>query len=212
MYYLNYIYIYSSVYTNNIYTYLLFHLFPSFFFLVLRCLHIYIIVIWLQLSIFPSEKYMIINSNSRFCLLADNLLQLVPNSRESFPLQFCDHACLCLSLCWGFLFNICSCCSSSKVCSLVRKEENQNLVTIGFGAWSYYIPFLSWDLDCCINCLSKYFAAMKTLAGLSQPCPNIPYPSLSWGRIKYSSTGSSSFSTQWMQFTGHDSTDTCTKG
>ncbi|KAG7033103.1 hypothetical protein SDJN02_07156, partial [Cucurbita argyrosperma subsp. argyrosperma] len=63
-----------------------------------------------------------------------------------------------------------------------------------------------WGLD---GCWVKALAAMKTLAGISQPPPNTPYLSLGSGCIRYSNTASSSFSTQYMQFTGHDSTETC---
>ena len=62
--------------------------------------------------------------------------------------------------------------------------------------------------SCRSSCLVKALAAINTLAGISQPPPNTPYPFLGSGCIKYSNTSSSSFSTQYMQFTGHDSTET----
>lgn len=62
--------------------------------------------------------------------------------------------------------------------------------------------------SCRFSCLVKALAAINTLAGISQPPPNTPYPFLGSGCIKYSNTSSSSFSTQYMQFTGHDSTET----
>lgn len=72
------------------------------------------------------------------------------------------------------------------------------------------LPVLGLDppAACCCSCLLNALAAMKTFAGLSQPPPNTPYPFFGWGWIRNSSTGNSSLSTQWMQFTGHESTET----
>uniref|UniRef100_A0A0A9HAX9 Uncharacterized protein n=1 Tax=Arundo donax TaxID=35708 RepID=A0A0A9HAX9_ARUDO len=44
--------------------------------------------------------------------------------------------------------------------------------------------------------------------GLSHPPPKMPWPSFGCGRDRNSSTGSSWLSTQWIQFTGQDSTAT----
>jgi hypothetical protein len=70
------------------------------------------------------------------------------------------------------------------------------------------LPFL-WVPACWFSCLVKDLGAINTFAGLSQPPPITPYPSFGWGWIRNSNTANSSLSTQWMQFTGHESTDTC---
>ncbi|BAS97769.1 Os06g0474833 [Oryza sativa Japonica Group] len=67
-------------------------------------------------------------------------------------------------------------------------------------------------MSCCSSLWSllvKLLAAANTSRGLSHPPPNTPCASFCCGRARNSSTASSSLITQWMQFTGHDSTATC---
>ena len=81
--------------------------------------------------------------------------------------------------------------------------------------WFDLPPWLLEDCSRSSSCstlsslLAKFLAAANTFLGRSHPPPKMPWPSFGCGRDRNSSIGSSWLSTQWMQFTGQDSTASC---